>query len=138
MKTITKTKLDQLTYEIIGAAIEVHRQLGPGLLESIYHECLKIELKIRGIPFITEMPVPVWYEGEKLETILRCDLFIDNAIVVELKSVKHLEPIFDAQLLTYMKLLKAPKGVLINFNCMSIFREGQKTIVNELFRELPE
>lgn len=138
MRTITKATLDQLTYEIIGAAIEVHSQLGPGLLESIYHECFKIELEIRGISFKTEMQVPVWYEGRKLETTLRCDLFIDDLIVIELKSVKKLEPIFDAQLMTYMKLLEAPKGILLNFNCMNIFREGQKTIVNEFFQHLPE
>jgi GxxExxY protein len=135
---LTKTKLNQLTYEIIGAAIEVHSQLGPGLLESIYHECMKIELKTRAIPYETEMIIPVYYDDRKLETTLRCDLFIANSIVVELKSVKQFEPIFDAQLITYMKLLNAPKGLLINFNCTSIFKEGQKTLVNELFRKLPE
>jgi GxxExxY protein len=135
---LTKTKLDRLTYEILGAAIEVHSELGPGLLESIYHECMKIELQSRGIPFKTEMNVPVYYDDKKLETNLRCDLLIADAIVVELKSVKQLEPVFNAQLMTYMKLLKVPKGILINFNCLSIFKEGQKTIVNELFRDLPE
>ncbi|HLP54411.1 MAG TPA: GxxExxY protein [Fluviicola sp.] len=138
METITKTKLDQLTYAIIGAAIDVHERLGPGLLESIYHECLKIELTIREISFQTEMVVPVWYEGKRLETTLRCDLFVEDCIVVELKSVSKMEPIFDAQLMTYMKLLNVPKGILINFNCMNIFREGQKTIVNKLFRDLAE
>lgn len=136
--TLTKTKLNQLTYEILGAAIEVHSELGPGLLESIYHDCMKIELHSRGIQFQTEMNVPVYYDNKKLETTLRCDLLIAEAIVVELKSVKQLEPVFDAQLMTYMKLLKVPKGILINFNCLSIFKEGQKTIVNELFRSLPE
>ncbi len=138
METITKSAVDRLCYEIIGAAIQVHTQLGPGLLESIYHECLKIELENRGIPFETEKIIPVWYEGRKLETTLRCDLYVDNLIVVELKSVKQLEPIFEAQLLTYMKLLKSPKGILINFNCMNIFRDGQKNLVNEFFRNLPE
>ena len=137
-KMITKSALDQLTYEIVGAAIEVHSQLGPGLLESIYHECLKIELTIRGIPFETELKVPVWYEGTQLETTFRCDLFVANSIVLELKTVKQFEPIFEAQLMTYMKLLKAPKGILINFNCTNIFREGQKTVVNEFYRGLAE
>jgi GxxExxY protein len=136
--TLTKTKLDQLTYDIIGAAIEVHSELGPGLLESIYHECMKIELKSRGIRFKTELNVPVYYDGKLLETTLRCDLLVEDSIVVELKSVKKFEPVFDAQLMTYMKLLNVPKGILINFNCVSIFKEGQKTIVNELFRDLPE
>lgn len=135
---LTKTKLDLLTYEIIGAAIEVHSQLGPGLLESIYHECMAIELEKRGLLIENEMTISVYYDDQKLETRLRCDLFVNNSIVVELKSVKQFEPVFDAQLYTYMKLLKAPKGILINFNCVSIFKEGQKTLVNELFKYLPE
>lgn len=136
--TMTKSDLDELTYDIIGAAIEVHSNLGPGLLESIYHECMKIELTNRNIPFRTEMSVPVTYGGQLLESILRCDLYIADSIVVELKATKVIEPIFEAQLLTYMKLLDAPKGILINFNCTNIFREGQKTIVNELYRNLQE
>ncbi|WP_343748879.1 GxxExxY protein [Fluviicola sp.] len=135
---MTKSYLDQLTYDIIGAAIEVHQQLGPGLLESIYHECMKIELASRNIPFKTEMAVPVVYDQQRLETVLRCDLYVADSIVVELKASKAIEPLFEAQLLTYMKLLGSPKGVLINFNCTSIFREGQKTLVNSLYRELQE
>ncbi|WP_341906350.1 MULTISPECIES: GxxExxY protein [Fluviicola] len=130
--------MNQLTYDIIGAAIDVHNNLGPGLLESIYHECMKIELTNRNIPFRTEMSVPIFYGEQRLETVLRCDLYVANTIVVELKAVKEIEPIFEAQLLTYMKLLDSPKGVLINFNCMNIFREGQKTLVNELYRNLQE
>lgn len=135
---MTKSYLDQLTYDVIGAAIEVHRQLGSGLLESIYHECMKIELANRNIPFKTEMSVPVTYYGQLLETVLRCDLYISNSLVVELKAAKKIEPVFEAQLLTYMKLLESPKGILINFNCANIFREGQKTLVNENYRMLPE
>jgi len=135
---MTKSYLDQLTYDIIGSAIEVHNQLGPGLLESIYHECMKIELIDRGIPFETETTVPLSYGGRSLETVLRCDLYVSKSVVVELKTVKSIEPIFEAQLLRYMKLLDAPKGILINFNCTNIFREGQKTLVNELYRNLQE
>ncbi len=135
---MTKSYLNQLTYDIIGAAIEVHHQLGPGLLESIYHECMKIELANRNIPFKTEMVVPVIYDQQKLETVLRCDLYVADSVVVELKAAKAIEPIFEAQLLTYMKLLDSPKGVLINFNCTNIFHEGQKTLVNSLYRELQE
>jgi GxxExxY protein len=135
---MTKSYLDQLTYDIIGAAIDVHNNLGPGLLESIYHECMKIELTNRNIPFRTEMSVPIFYGGQRLETVLRCDLYIANTVVVELKAVKGIEPIFEAQLLTYMKLLDSPKGVLINFNCMNIFREGQRTLVSERYGKLPE
>jgi len=135
---MTKSYLDQLTYDIIGAAIEVHSQLGPGLLESIYHECMKIELMDRGIPFRTEMNVPLSYSGRMLETVLRCDLYVADSIVIELKATKSIEPIFEAQLLSYMKLLDAPKGILINFNCTNIFREGQRTLVNERYRNLQE
>ena len=135
---MTKKHLDKLTYDVIGAAIEVHRSIGPGLLESVYHNCLKYELSLRGINFLTELIVPVHFKEIILETDLRCDLFIENVLVVELKAVHALAPIHEAQLLTYMKLLKAPKGILINFNCVNIFKEGQKTFVNELFRQLPE
>jgi GxxExxY protein len=135
---MTKSYLDQLTYDIIGAAIEVHSQLGPGLLESIYHKCMKIELAERGISFKTEMTVPIFYNGQELETVLRCDLYVENSVVVELKAAKAIEPIFEAQLLTYMKLLDSPKGILINFNSTNIFREGQRTLVNEKYRALHE
>jgi len=137
-KSMTKKYLDKLTYEVIGAAIEVHKLLGAGLIESVYHECMKHELSIRKIKFQTELVVPVHFKGIILETELRCDLFIENCLAVELKSVNALAPINEAQLLTYMKLLKSPKGILINFNCINLFSHGQKTFVNELFRNLPE
>ncbi len=135
---ITKRYLNQLTFEIIGSAIEVHKELGMGLLESIYHKCMIMELQHRGINFQTEMKIPITYKKEPLEVDFRCDLFIENCIVVELKTVQEFNPIHTAQLLTYMKLLKAPKGILINFNCFNIFKEGQKTLVNEYFKQLPE
>ncbi|MDD2821940.1 MAG: GxxExxY protein [Flavobacterium sp.] len=135
---ITQKYLDDLTYEIIGSAIEVHKNMGRGLLESVYHQCLKEELSYRKINFYTEMKVPIIYKTKELITDFRCDLFVENCLVVELKSVLEMNPIFEAQLLTYMKLLKAPKGVLINFNCYNIFKEGQKTFVNEYFKLLPK
>lgn len=134
---ITKKYLDALTYEIIGAAIEVHKEMGSGLLESVYHLCMKEELRLRSIKFKTEEIVPVIYKGKKLDADLRYDLFIENCLVVELKSVREVSSINEAQLMSYMKLLKAPKGILINFNCHNIFKEGQKTFVNEYFRGLP-
>jgi len=133
---ITKKQLDELTYEIIGAAIEVHKIMGRGLLETVYHQCLKEELRYRNINFETEMFIPVLYKNKLLDIDFRCDLFIEKSVVVELKSVKEITPGFEAQLLTYMKLLKAPKGILINFNCSNIFKEGQKTYVNEYFNLL--
>ena len=134
---MTKTYLDELTYKIIGCAIEVHKVMGSGLLETVYHQCLKEELVLRNINFVSEMKLPVMYKGKSLDIDFRCDLFIENSIVVELKSAKEIIPIYDAQILTYMKLLQCPKGILINFNCSNIFKEGQKTFVNEYFNRLP-
>ena len=135
---ITQKYLDELTYEIIGSAIEVHKAMGPGLLENIYHLCLIEELSQRKINFSTELKVPVHYKNKELKIDFRCDLFIENCIVAELKSVSTINPIHEAQLLTYMKLLKSPKGILISFNCFNIFKEGQKTFVNEYFKQLPK
>lgn len=133
---LTKTQIKDLTYKINGAAIEVHKSLGPGLLESVYHKCLIHELNIRGISFISELIVPVNYKGLELNTELRCDLFIENSIVVELKAVEKILPIHEAQLLTYMNLLEVPFGILFNFNTTNIYHEGQKTFVNELYKIL--
>jgi GxxExxY protein len=138
MQKITQKYLDELTYEIIGSAIEVHKIMGRGLLESVYHECLKEELKHRKINFLSEMKIPVLYKAKELELDFRCDLFIEDVIVVELKAVFEMHPMFEAKLLNYMKLLKSPKGILINFNCLNIFKEGQKTLVNEYFKKLPK
>ena len=133
---MTQKYLDELTYEIIGSAIEVHKTMGAGLLQSIYHKCMIEELKHRKINFLTEMSIPVFYKTKKLEIDFRCDLFVENCLVIELKSVSEINPMYEAQLLSYMKLLEAPKGILINFNCSNIFKEGQKTYVNEYFKKL--
>lgn len=100
-----------MTYEIVGAAIEVHKIMGRGLLESIYHQCLKEELQHRKINFLTEMKIPVLYKSKELEIDFRCDLFVEGCLVVELKSVSELISVYEAQVLTYMKLLKSPKGI---------------------------
>ncbi len=135
---MTKKYLDELTYQIIGAAIEVHKALGPGLLESVYHKCLKHEFSLRETSHHSEFFVAVNYKGIDVDAELRCDFLVENAIVVELKTVDEIAPIHEAQLLTYMKLLKKPKGILINFNCINLFKEGQKTFVNEYFRALSD
>lgn len=83
------------------------------------------------------MRVPVLYKSKELEIDFRCDLFVENCLVVELKAVQEMNTMFEAQLLTYMKLLKSPKGILINFNCSNIFKKGQKTYINEYFNKLP-
>jgi len=135
---MTKTYLKDLIYKVNGAAIEVHKHLGPGLLESVYHSCLKKELTLRGCDFQTELIIPINYKGLDVEAGLRCDLFIEKSLVVELKSVEKVLPIHEAQLLTYMKLLEVPVGLIINFNVTHIFKEGQKSYVNELYRYLEE
>lgn len=136
--SFTKGFLKDLVYQVNGAAIEVHKSIGPGLLEDVYHKCLKKELELRQINFLSELKIPLQYKGFELESKLRCDLLVENALVVELKSVNEIIPIFDAQLLTYMNLLNAPIGLLINFNVKNIFYEGQKTLVNKLYSQLED
>jgi len=135
---LTQEHINKLTYSILGCAIEVHKVLGPGLLESIYQKCFVEELKNKNLVFANQLCVPIEYKGKHLDTELRLDVLVEDSIVVELKAVDALHPIHDAQLLTYMKLLQKPKGILINFNCTNIFKEGQKTLVNELFAQLPK
>ncbi|MCO5248168.1 MAG: GxxExxY protein [Chitinophagales bacterium] len=108
---ITKSFLDELTYEVLGAAIEVHKTIGPGLLESVYQKCLIEELNEREISYQTELIVPVHYKNLKIDAELRCDLFIEECLVVELKSVREMLSVYEAQLLTYMNLLNALKGI---------------------------
>ena len=135
---LSKKYINDLVYKVVGACIEVHKVLGPGLLESVYHKCLEKELTIRNINFKSEYKIPFSYKGLEINIDLRCDFFIENCLVLELKSVETILPIHQAQLLTYMRLLESPKGVLVNFNVDNIFYEGQQCLVNELFRILPE
>lgn len=135
---MTKKTIDELSYKIIGAAIEVHKDLGPGLLESVYHKCLEYELTQRGLHVDSEHEVPIVYKNMQFRTALRCDLLVNNQVVVELKAVSELDALFTAQVISYMRLLKVPKGILINFHCSNIFKQGQKTFVNELYRMLPD
>lgn len=135
---ITKTYLKDLVYRVNGAAIEVHKALGPGLLESVYHRCLKKELLLRNISFESEVWVPVNYKGISLDAELRCDFFIENILVLEIKAIDNLPPIHEAQILSYMRLLNVPLGLLLNFHSVNLFKEGQRTFVNEIYRELPE
>ena len=132
----SRTQIKELEFAIIGAAIEVHRQLGPGLLESVYHKCMEQELTLRGLDFVSESNVPLIYKEQELNTNLLCDLVVEGMIALELKSVECFIPIFDAQLLTYMKLLQCPKGLLINFNCINIVKEGRRSLVNEIYASL--
>jgi GxxExxY protein len=135
---LSKNYLKDLVYQVNGAAIEVHKQLGLGLLESVYHKCLKKELELRNIRFESEFKIPIHYKGIEVDTDLRLDLLVENVLVVELKAVEYILPVHEAQILTYMKLLAKPKGLLINFNVSNIFYEGQRTFVNELYIKLNE
>ncbi len=119
----TEMELNRITELVIGAAIEVHKALGPGLLESAYEECLCRELTLRGIPFERQRPLPVGYKGVKLDCGYRLDLLVADAVVVEIKAVEAIEPIHEAQLLTYLKLGGWKLGLLINFN-VPVLKDG--------------
>ena len=138
MNSITHKFLNELTFEVIGSAIEVQKNMGRGLIESVYHKCMIEELKLRKLNFQSEFKIPVTYKNINLELDFRCDLFIENCLVIEIKSVNELINIHEAQLLNYMNLLKAPMGLLINFGVKNIYYEGQKTMVNELYRSLED
>jgi GxxExxY protein len=134
---MTQKYLDSLTYQIIGAAIEVHKELGPGLLESVYEKCLVHLLKDKGLNVSFQQRVPVIFHGIYLDCDLRFDIMVENQIIIEIKAVDAILPVHEAQLLTYLKLTQKAKGIILNFNCVNIFREGQKTLVTELFSKLP-
>jgi len=121
---------DELTREIIGAAIDVHRLLGPGLLESTYEECLAFELQDRGMKFQRQLEIPIRYKGRQLKIGYRIDLLIDRQIIVELKSVQSIEPIHEAQLLTYLKLSNKRCGLLLNFN-VPMMKQGVRRLLND-------
>ncbi len=136
---ITKKLVNDLSYRIIGAAIEVHKVFGPGLLESNYEEAFLHECgKIRGMDTKTQQPILVAYKDIVLQAQMRYDVLVEDLIVVENKSVKEILPIHIATLLSYMKHLKVPKGIIINYNVTNIWKDGQQTFVNEYFAELPD
>jgi len=118
----------QISEKAIGAAIEVHRQLGPGLLESSYHTCLCRELELRDIPHHSEVALPLEYKGLQIAKGYVIDLLIEDSLIVEVKSVEKLLPVHSAQLMTYMRLQRAPSGLLINFNVHTLFH-GIKRIL---------
>ena len=123
-----KREFSELSNNVIGAAIEVHKTLDPGLLESTYQRCLAHELSINNIKFEIEYPLPVEYKGVRLDCGYRIDLLVENKIVLELKSVEQLKEIHEAQLLTYMKLANVTQGFLINFN-VKLLKQGLKSFV---------
>lgn len=120
---------NEITYEIRGAIFDVYNELGPGLLESVYEEAMFFELKERGLDVVRQKEVPVVYKDTVLKTPLRLDLLVENQVIVELKSVEEMKPVFAKQLLTYLRLLKKHVGILVNFNTNNL-SESIKRIVN--------
>lgn len=133
----SKKSVTQLSYEITGSAIKVHKALGPGLLESVYEKCLKYELIKNGYDVRQQLIVPVIYDNLEMDVDLRVDLLVNDTVVIELKAIENILPVHKAQLLTYMKLLKKPQGLLINFFTDNITKT-MKPFVNEYFSELPD
>jgi GxxExxY protein len=118
----------EITETIIGCAIEVHKELGPGLLESAYEECLCHELIVRNIPIEHQVVLPIVYKGNKLNAVYRVDLLVNKKVVVELKCIEKLLPIHDAQLITYLKLTGIKTGLLLNFNS-AVLKDGIRRMV---------
>jgi len=124
-----KTAKSELATKVIGAAIDVHRQLGPGLLESAYEACLCHELTILGIPFVSQAALEIVYKGELIDCAYRMDMVVNRTILLELKSVESLQPIHQAQIISYLKLSGLKQGLLINFNVRAL-KDGIKSFLN--------
>ena len=134
---ITQKYINEVSYQIVSAAIEVHKQLGPGLLESVYHSCMIEELRNKNFNVQSQIHVPVNYKGKDLGGMLKLDLLVNELIVVELKAVDVMIPLYKAQLLSYLKLAKKPKGLLINFHCENITQQLVPLVTDE-FAKLPK
>jgi GxxExxY protein len=119
----------ELTDQIIKAAIAAHRELGPGLLESVYEGCLCSELACLAVPFARQVPVPISYKGVQIDCAFRADIIVADRVLIEVKSVERLAPIHDAQVLTYLKLSKLPVGLLMNFGNV-LLKDGLRRFVN--------
>ena len=120
---------NDITYEIRGAIYDVYKELGPGLLESVYEEALVFELEKRGLEVSRQVEVPIRYKGDELKTALRLDVLVEDQVIVELKSVEEMKPVFAKQLLTYLRLMDKRVGILVNFNTDDILK-SMKRIVN--------
>jgi len=130
---VTQSYLTDLTYKINGACIEVHKILGSGLLESVYHKCLEEELKLRNIKFKSELKIPIIYKGKEINCDFFCDFLIEDQIVLEIKSVTLINEIHRAQILNYINLMQKPKGILVNFNVKNLYHQGHETFVNKYY-----
>ncbi|MGZ4056830.1 MAG: GxxExxY protein [Bacteroidia bacterium] len=133
---ITQKSINELSYKIIGCAIEVHKHLGPGLLESVYEECLIEEMKSIGLKIKSQTPVPISYKSKNLGTPLKLDVLVNELIIIELKAVEVVLPVHKAQLISYLKLAQKAKGLLINFHCENI-SNNVISLITEEFAKLP-
>jgi len=136
MKKLTKKYVNELTYKIIGACIEVHKVVGPGLYEDVYHKCLEREFDLLGIQYKSELEIPLIYKDLNINCKVKCDFLVEHAIIVEIKLVEELHKIHKAQTMNYMNLLKVPKSILINFNVYNLYSEGTETFVSKDFEKL--
>lgn len=137
MPVITQKYINQISYKIIGCAIEVHKHLGPGLLESVYHTCMIDEISRDGWKVESHVAVPIHYKGRNLSEPLRLDLLVEDLIILELKVAETLHTVYTAQLLSYLKLANKPKGLLINFHTDNISK-AVISLVTEAFRSYPK
>ena len=134
---ITQKYINEIAYKIVGGAIEVHKNIGPGLLESVYESCFINELLSLGLNVKSQVCVPVMYKGKDLGGILKLDILVNDLIIVEIKAVEVIIPVYKAQLLSYLKLAQKPKGLLINFNTNNITQD-LVPMVTEEFSLLPK
>ena len=135
---MTQKYIDQVTYKSLGCAMEVHKKLKAGLMESVYEKWYVHELTLQGLKWEAQRKVPLNYKGILIDANLRYDVLIENLLIVEIKAIECIAPVHEAQVLTYMGLLEKPKGLITNFNCTNIFKEGQRTLVNDIYKNLPK
>jgi GxxExxY protein len=130
-------EINQLSGSIVDAALRIHMKLGPGLLESVYRQCLAIEFQQRGLRCASEVPLPIIYSGHRIESAYRLDLIVEDLIIVEVKAIEHILPVHKAQLLSYLRLTEKKLGLLLNFNVPRM-RDGIYRIVNNLHSDVPQ
>lgn len=134
---LTQKFINEIAYRVVGCAINVHKEIGPGLLESIYEDCFVIECQIEGLNIEKQKEIRICYKDQIIERKFRLDVLVEDLIIVELKAVESLNKIHQAKLISHLNITRKPKGLLINFNCLNIVNEGLVPLVNEIFRKYP-
>ena len=134
---ITQKYINEVSFKILGCAIEVHKHLGPGLLESIYETCFIEELENAGLSVQSQLYLPIIYKGKNLGNKLKLDILVNDLVIVENKAVEQVIPLLKSQLLSHLKLANKPKGLLINFNCKNIIGD-MASVVTDIFSKLPK